>query len=293
MSRQTRFAILFAGLGVVTLIFLLAVARFVLFLIPVGEEQTTIQAQPIVHVYVTQVVTEIVEVVVTPTPVAEQLAVSHQPSAISRQPSATPIPDPRSPIPDPQSPIPDPQSPIPDPQSPAPNPQSPTAVPQPPQLIIPALDIHKTILHIPVENGHWNITALASGIGHLETTGTYPGDDMGMTFIAHVTRPWPEIAGPFADLIFMQPGDEIIYRSQGIDYVYELESFARVNPELVESLYVADGDVITLATCDTWDFVNFGYANRLLARARLVRQEPANGHPVPQQDDTGVSIFSQ
>jgi LPXTG-site transpeptidase (sortase) family protein len=135
-----------------------------------------------------------------------------------------------------------------------------------------------------VVEGQWNIAALESGIGHLETTGRHPGDDVGMTFIAHVTRPWPEIAGPFADLIFMQPGDEIIYRWQGIDYVYALESFARVKPEAVESLYVPDGDVITLATCDTWDFVNFGYEDRLLARARLVREEPTL-EETPQPED--------
>ena len=257
--RNVRYGILFAGLGVATLIFLVVLARFVLLLLPIGEERTTIQAHPIAQMTATITPTllptaTMVEVIAVIEETVEETAViatvTTQPPTITPLSSATP--------------------------------QPPTSTPEPPapaQLIIPSLDVAKTISYVPVVDGQWNIEALESGIGHLQTTGEYPGDDVGMTFIAHVTRPWPEIAGPFAELIFMKPGDEIIYRWQGIDYVYALESFARVKPELVESLYVPDGDVITLATCDTWDYVNWGYADRLLARARLVRQEPVPSIP--------------
>jgi hypothetical protein len=64
-----------------------------------------------------------------------------------------------------------------------------------------------------------------------------------------------------------------------------------VKPEAVESLYVPDGNVLTLATCDTWDFVNFGYEDRLLARARLVRQTPTQ-EELPQPESE-VLPFSQ
>ncbi|HID51815.1 MAG TPA: sortase, partial [Anaerolineae bacterium] len=121
----------------------------------------------------------------------------------------------------------------------------------------------------------WDISQVESDIGWLQTTGEYPGDEQGMTFVGHVTRPWPEIAGPLAELAFMKPGDEIIYRKDGTDYVYALEKFLKVDPESVESLYVPDGDVLSLATCSTWNYVNFDYDERLIARARLIRTEPS------------------
>lgn len=99
-----------------------------------------------------------------------------------------------------------------------------------------------------------------------------------MTFTGHVTRPWPEIAGPFADLVFLKHGEEVIYRWQGVDYVYEVERIFRVDPRAVDLLYVPDGDKIVLVTCSGWDFVGREYAERLVTRATLVRTEPA---PVP------------
>lgn len=123
--------------------------------------------------------------------------------------------------------------------------------------------------------GQWDISQVESDIGWLQTTGEYPGDDQGMTFVGHVTRPWPEIAGPLAELAFMKPGDELIYRKDGTDYVYALEKFLKVDPQSVESLYVPDGDVLSLATCSTWNYVSFDYDERLIARFRLTRAEPS------------------
>ncbi len=266
--RKTGFAILFTGLTIFTLAFLVVLARFLILLIPVANERITLQAQPIVTINNQQLTVNSqhaspIPNLQSPIPTLEQPTANNQQSIINEEPLvASPTQSPISNLQSPTIPAPQPLSP------PTPSP------PPPAQLIIPSLGVSKTLAYIPVENGQWNLENLESGIGHLQTTGEHPGDDVGMTFVGHVTRPWPEIAGPFADLIFMKPGDEIIYRWDGFDYVYGLEGFARVKPEAVEYLYIEDGDVITLATCDTWDYVEWEYADRLLARARLLRKVP-------------------
>ncbi len=263
-SRNIRFGLLFAGLTVLTLFFFFFLARFMFLLFPVGDEQVTLQAQPRVAINNQQLTIDKEQ----GTENEEQSTSNNQQLIINREQGTGNEEQP--PTPSSQSPISSPQ----ETNLQSPNPPSPPP-PQPPptaQLLIPSLGVSKTITQVLVEDGQWNIEELESGIGLLQTTGEYPGDDVGMTFVGHVTRPWPEMAGPFADLIFMNPGDEIIYRWDGFDYIYALESFARVEPEEVGSLYVDDGDVITLATCDTWDYVNWTYADRLLARARLVRK---------------------
>ncbi|HIP73054.1 MAG TPA: sortase [Anaerolineae bacterium] len=259
-SRRIKFTLLFAGLTVATILILWVTVRFALALWPGTEESTVLAAQPVVTAVPTMLPTLPPPVVAasspaaqashpTPTsPVQSFALVEDSPTdkTVESVPTAAPTPIPQPPI------------------------QS-----QYPQLIIPSLGINRVIRTVPVVEGQWDISQVESDIGWLQTTGEYPGDEQGMTFVGHVTRPWPEIAGPLAELAFMKPGDEIIYRKDGTDYVYALEKFLKVDPESVESLYVPDGDVLSLATCSTWNYVNFDYDERLIARARLIRTEPS------------------
>ena len=263
--RRIKFTLLFAGLTAATILVLWVTVRFVLLLWPGAEESVALAAQPVVtEVAVTAVPTVVSTLpppVVaisspavkvsqpTPTPLVQSFAlVEDRPTdkTVALVPTSVPIPIPKS-----QDHF------------------------QYPQLIIPSLGINRVIRTVSVVEGQWDISQVASDFGWLQTTGEYPGDDQGMTFVGHVTRPWPEIAGPLAKMAFMKPGDEIIYRKDGTDYVYALEKFLKVDPQSVESLYVPDGDVLSLATCSTWNYVNFDYDERLIARARLIRTEPS------------------
>ena len=142
-------------------------------------------------------------------------------------------------------------------------------------LIIPSLNVSQAITEVPIVAGQWAIDDLGSQVGLLDSTGTHPGDDWAMAFIGHVTRPWPEIAGPFADLILLEHGEEVIYRANGTDYVYQVERIFRADPRAVDLLYVPDGEKIVLVTCSGWDFVDREYTERLVTRAVLVRTEPS------------------
>lgn len=143
------------------------------------------------------------------------------------------------------------------------------------ELIIPEIKVNQGIVPIFIRDGQWDISEIGGQIGHLESTGKYPGDQLAMTFTGHVTLPWPEISGPFADLVFLKHGEEIIYRWNGVDYVYQVERIFRANPESVHLLYEEDGEKLILVTCSGWDANGREYAERLVTRAVLVRQEPS------------------
>lgn len=259
-SRRLKFALLFAGLTVATILILWVTVRFALVLWPGTEESTVLAAQPVVTAVPTMLSTLPPPVVAASSPATQ----ASQPTPTSPVQSFALVED--SPTDKTVESVPTTvATPIPQPQI-----QS-----QYPQLIIPSLGINRVIRTVPVVEGQWDISQVESDIGWLQTTGEYPGDDQGMTFVGHVTRPWPELAGPFAKLAFMKAGDEIIYRKDGTDYVYALEKYLKVSPQSVQSLYVDEGDVISLTTCSNWNYASFDYDERLIARARLIRTEPS------------------
>ncbi len=244
MSRRIKFIFIYAGLMAATVFVLWMTARFVLSLSPEPRETAVLAVQ-------STVVMEVTAVSPTPLPTVPPMhtaqpvpSVTHQSFGLLPEPTATAV-------------------------LPTPSP------PPPPQLIIPSLEVSRTIKTVYVVDGQWDISVVESDIGWLQTTGKHPNDDQGMTFVGHVTRPWPEIAGPLADLMFMEMGDEIIYRYAGTDFVYALERYLKVDPQSVKSLYVDDGAVLSLTTCSNWNFADFQYDKRLIAQARLVRTEPA------------------
>lgn len=153
-------------------------------------------------------------------------------------------------------------------------PPAPTAAPATfGDLIIPSIGVHHRVTAVPVINGSWDISQLNDQVGHLQTTGTHPQDDLSMTFIGHVTVPWPSTA-PFADLVLVEHGDEIIYRWNGNDYIYEVSRILRVDPQDVHILYNEDPSTIQIATCSGWDLLDRQYNKRLITRATLIRVEP-------------------
>ncbi len=266
IPQRIKFTLLFVGLAAATILVLWVTVRFALLLWSGPEESVVLAAQPIATEAAVTVVPAIIPTLPPPVAVvsssAEQagqlsplrtvqspVLVEGGVAEIAAESVVTAVSPPVS--------------------------QAQSQFQYPPQLIIPSLGVSRIIRTVPVIEGQWDISQVASDIGWLQTTGEYPGDEQGMTFVGHVTRPWPEIAGPLAKLAFMKPGDEIIYRQDGTDYVYALEKFLKVDPQAVESLYVPDGDVLSLATCATWNYVNFGYDERLIARARLIRTEPS------------------
>jgi LPXTG-site transpeptidase (sortase) family protein len=144
----------------------------------------------------------------------------------------------------------------------------------PARLLIPSLEVNEKIVAVPLAEGGWDVSRLGVNIGWLPTTGERPGDELAMVFIGHVTVS-PVERGPLADLWTLPPLAEIIYRSEGTDYVYAIENIVEVNPDEVDKLYVKKSDHILLVTCTAWNYVTETYDKRLLADAVLVKQQPS------------------
>lgn len=145
-------------------------------------------------------------------------------------------------------------------------------------LIVPALGLEEPITRVFVRDGQWDVSELDAQIGHLQTTGERPGEGLAMTFVGHTTIPWPG-EGPFAHLNQLAHGEQIIYRWNGIDYVYQIDRMVHVVPSQVQTLYEENGNAIVLATCSGWNPATHEYDTRLVTRAILVDQLAAPPNP--------------
>jgi LPXTG-site transpeptidase (sortase) family protein len=147
----------------------------------------------------------------------------------------------------------------------------------PPHLIIPALDLDREVVTVPVRKGNWDLTGLGQNVGWLETTGQKPGDALAMVFAGHVTVTAVQ-PGPFADLWKLAIDAPVIYRWGGTDYVYTVKYKLSASPNDVRRLYVEDKQALLLVTCSEWDYTAFDYAKRLIVVAQAAS-------PTPTPDD--------
>lgn len=153
----------------------------------------------------------------------------------------------------------------------------------PPRLIIPSLGVDEPVQPVLIRNGHWDLRDLGLGVGWLETTGAFPGDDLAMVLVAHLTVTAAD-HGPFAYLQKIKAGADVLYQVGGIEYWYAVSEKGRVQPDHVNKLYVPDGRSLLLVTCTDWDVDRFLYANRLMVRAVLVEQRPIDDEWLPNAD---------
>lgn len=140
-------------------------------------------------------------------------------------------------------------------------------------LVIKKLNIDKPVVPVHVKDEVWDLETLGADIGWLETTGSYPSDDLAMVFVGHVTLPPPGGVGPFLDLGSLWPGDLVIYETAQQTYTYEVKSQAIVNPDQVELLYRPDGSTLLLVTCTGYNPLEWSYDLRLIVEAVLVKTE--------------------
>ena len=150
-----------------------------------------------------------------------------------------------------------------------------TAAPSlPPQLLIPDLALTQTVVPVSIVDGVWDLETLEEQVGWLTTTGEQPGGDLAVALVGHVNLALGH-PGPFEKLEQLEVHDRIIYRADGLDYVYAVQGQETVEPEAVEALYVPDGTRLLLVTCSTWSYFWRHYAQRLIVTADLVNTVPS------------------
>lgn len=152
---------------------------------------------------------------------------------------------------------------------------TPTPVPGPGRLVISAIGVDEQTVTILIKDGAWDISELGNRVGWLANTGRMPGDDLAMVFTAHATIS-ALINGPFARLWTVKTGEELVYSWQGTDYVYAVREQWIVAPAEVEQLFVRDGNVLLLVSCNIWSSDGHVFTNRLVVRAELVRVQASS-----------------
>jgi LPXTG-site transpeptidase (sortase) family protein len=143
-----------------------------------------------------------------------------------------------------------------------------------PRLVIPRLGLDREIVKVPARNGEWDLTQLGQNVGWLETTGQKPGDRLAMVFAGHLTLSFGKV-GPFANLWKLRVKDEVIYRAEDMDYVYNVLSKIDADPSETQRLYVEDKHQLLLVTCAEWDYAAWKYGRRLIVVAEAAVQRAA------------------
>lgn len=160
---------------------------------------------------------------------------------------------------------------------------SPTATPQPPitttaptaasaanpvsqaSLYIPGAGVSAPIIPVYLSGESWDVTQLGDNVGHLEGTAWLdkPGN---IVLSGHVERRNGR-PGIFASLNNLAAGDEIILLVEGSERRYRVSELKTVEPDDLTPLYPTTSDVLTLITCDEYDFLQNTYQKRTIVVA--------------------------
>ncbi len=138
-------------------------------------------------------------------------------------------------------------------------------------LEIPALKLNLPIVGVPLQNGDWDLNWLWNQAGWLQGT-AYPTLEGNSVLTAHVYLP-NGLPGPFIDLGKLYWGQEIVVRSNGERYVYQVREVKKIKPDDLSVFKHEDRSWLTLLTCKEYDEKTGSYRSRLVVRAVLIRIE--------------------
>ena len=90
------------------------------------------------------------------------------------------------------------------------------------RLVIPAMELDRSVILSPIVGETWQVDHLDQQIGHLERTAD-PGSDSNMVLAAHVTLAPDGRDGPFVNLRSLAPGDAVTVYRGNQPYTYRIE----------------------------------------------------------------------
>ncbi|MCH7988569.1 MAG: sortase [Planctomycetes bacterium] len=138
-------------------------------------------------------------------------------------------------------------------------------------LEIPNLGVVSQILGVPQYGDGWDVTWLSNQVGYLAGT-AFPTWSGNTALTAHVNLS-DGTPGPFARLVELRWGDEIIIEAFGQRYTYEVRRLRYVKPDDLSVLSHEDLDWVTLITCRVYDPGQDSYLWRAAVQAVLIRVE--------------------
>jgi LPXTG-site transpeptidase (sortase) family protein len=135
-------------------------------------------------------------------------------------------------------------------------------------LYIPQAGISAPIIQVFLDGESWDVSQLGDNVGHLQGTAwlDQPGN---IVLSGHVERRNGR-PGIFAGLRNLEAGAEIIVMYEGIERRYSVSERKTVEPNDLTPLYPVDKDLLTLITCDAYDFFQNTYQKRVVVVAERV-----------------------
>ena len=137
-------------------------------------------------------------------------------------------------------------------------------------LYIPALEITGRVVHLTLDGGSWSVQGLGNNIGHLIGTSWFDDEVRGnIVLVGHVElRDGKQ--GIFSGLNRVPIGETIIVRNGNQSRRYRIEASYKTEPDDLAPLYPSSNEIITLITCDDYDFFSNTYLSRHIVVASLI-----------------------
>ena len=137
-------------------------------------------------------------------------------------------------------------------------------------LYIPALEITGRVVHLTLDGGSWSVQGLGNNIGHLIGTSWFDDEVRGnIVLVGHVElRDGKQ--GIFSGLNRVPIGETIIVRNGNQSRRYRIEPSYKTEPDDLAPLYPSSNEIITLITCDDYDFFSNTYLSRHIVVASLI-----------------------
>lgn len=144
---------------------------------------------------------------------------------------------------------------------------SPTTLPEA-RVLIPTAGVNALVVNVYLDGESWDVSQLGEYAGHLQGTAwiNTPGN---VALAGHVEmrdgRP-----GIFARIEELRMGDPVILTQSGVEQRYAVTDIKRVSPDDLSVLYPTSNERITLITCDSYDFLQNAYQERIVVVAERV-----------------------
>ena len=144
---------------------------------------------------------------------------------------------------------------------------SPTPRPQA-SLFLPTAGVTAPVIEVYLDGESWDVKYLGQNAGHLQGTAWF-GQSGNIVLAGHVEMPDGR-AGIFAGVSKLNVGDPVVLSLNNQEQRYRISAIKRVEPDDLSVLYPTETDRLTLITCDSYDFLQNTYQDRVVVVADRV-----------------------
>jgi LPXTG-site transpeptidase (sortase) family protein len=136
------------------------------------------------------------------------------------------------------------------------------------RLFIPSTGVAASIVQVYLDGVSWDVSKLGNNVGHLKGTAWLPTKG-NVVLLGHV-----ELSdggkGIFASLKDLHMDDVIIVETEEGQFRYQISDIYLTDPSDLKPLYPQNKSMLTLITCDDYDFITDVYRQRLIVVAEQV-----------------------